>query len=108
DRMEVIRIAGYTDLEKHSIADRYLIPKQKEANGLKEIDIELSRKAVRLLIHRYTKEAGVRSLEREIASVCRKIAKDVLKSERDNKWKVTEKSISKLRGPPKYRYGTAE
>ncbi len=110
DRMEVIRIAGYTDLEKASIADRYLIPKQKEMNGLQGIAVAFKRSAVKALIHRYTKESGVRSLEREIGSICRKIAKDVLKGgQTDGKsYVVTVKMVQKLLGPPKFRYGTAE
>ena len=111
DRMEVIRLAGYTDLEKLSIAKRYLIPKQKEMNGLGNVAVEFKRSAVRSLIHRYTKESGVRSLEREIGSVCRKIAKDVLKGEPGAETKsyvVTEKLVQKYLGPWKYRYGTAE
>ncbi len=111
DRMEVIRIAGYTDLEKSSIADRYLVPKQKEMNGLAGVGVTFRRSAVRSLIHRYTKEAGVRSLEREIGSICRKIAKDVLKTGgvSDLKsYEVTQKLVQKYLGPYKYRYGTAE
>jgi ATP-dependent Lon protease len=111
DRMEVIRLAGYTDLEKTSIAERYLIPKQREMNGLQAVPVEFKKKAIRALIHRYTKESGVRSLEREIGSICRKIAKDVLKngSTSDAKpYVVTEKLVQKFLGPPKYRYGTAE
>jgi ATP-dependent Lon protease len=110
DRMEVIRIAGYTDLEKLSIAERYLVPKQREVNGLANVPVEFRRSAVRMLVHRYTKESGVRSLEREIGSVCRKIAKDVLKTgPSDGKsYTVTEKLVQKLLGPPKFRYGTAE
>src|SRR6266487_621430 len=80
DRMEVIRIAGYTDLEKLSIARRYLVPKQMEANGLDGVSVALRDDAIRNLVHHYTKESGVRSLEREIASIFRKIAKDVLKT----------------------------
>jgi ATP-dependent Lon protease len=109
DRLEIIRIAGYTDLEKNSIAHRYLIPKQQEANGLKEIPLRISSKAVKLLIQRYTKEAGVRNLERELASICRKLAKQVLKKGKGEKpWVVSEKRIQKLLGPPRFRYGTAE
>ncbi len=111
DRMEVIRIAGYTDLEKTSIAQRYLIPKQKEMNGLAGVGVEFKRSAIRVLIHRYTKESGVRSLEREIGSICRKIAKDVLKNGGPSDAKayvVTEKLVQKLLGPHKYRYGMAE
>jgi ATP-dependent Lon protease len=110
DRMEVIRIAGYTDLEKASIAERYLIPKQREMNGLQNVPVAFKRSAIKALIHRYTKESGVRSLEREIGSICRKIAKDVLKGgQADGKsYVVTERMVQKLLGPPKFRYGTAE
>jgi len=110
DRMEVIRLAGYTDLEKLSIAVRYLIPKQKELNGLGGVPVEFRRSAIKLLVHRYTKESGVRSLEREIGSVCRKIAKDVAQGDRPEgkRYVVSERLVQKLLGPPKYRYGTAE
>jgi ATP-dependent Lon protease len=110
DRMEVIRLAGYTDLEKLSIAQRYLIPKQKEVNGLEHVPVEFKRSAMRALVHKYTKESGVRSLEREIGSICRKIAKDVLKTGQvDGKtYVVTERMVQKYLGPPRYRYGTAE
>jgi len=108
DRMEVIRLAGYTDMEKLSIAERYLVPKQKEANGLSEVPVDIRKSALKLLIHRYTKEAGVRSLEREIASVCRKVARDVLRRGRDKPFVITERKVQRLLGPPKFRHGTAE
>jgi ATP-dependent Lon protease len=110
DRMEVIRLAGYTDLEKLSIAVRYLIPKQRELNGLEGVSVEFRRSALRLVIHRYTKESGVRSLEREIGSICRKIAKDVLKKGLADspQYVVTQKLVQRYLGPPKFRYGTAE
>ena len=111
DRMEIIRLAGYTDLEKASIAERYLIPKQREMNGLQSVPVEFKRSAIRTLIHRYTKESGVRSLEREVGSICRKIAKDVLKNGGPSDarpYVVSEKLVQKFLGPPKYRYGTAE
>jgi ATP-dependent Lon protease len=108
DRMEIIRIAGYTDLEKLSIARRYLVPKQREANGLADVKVDFRKSALELLIHRYTKEAGVRSLEREIASVCRKIAKDVLKKGKEAQYAIGPKRVARLLGPPKFRYGTAE
>jgi ATP-dependent Lon protease len=117
--MEVIRIAGYTDLEKLSIANRYLIPKQREMNGLGNVNVQFKRRAINALIHHYTKESGVRSLEREIGSVCRKIAKDVLKggaaegpagakAREEKGYVVGEKLVQKFLGPPKYRHGTAE
>jgi ATP-dependent Lon protease len=108
DRMEVIRLAGYTDLEKLSIARRYLVPKQREANGLDGVSVDFRDDAIRTLTHRYTKESGVRGLEREIASICRKIAKDVLKSGADKKYVVGPKTVQRLLGPPRFRYGTAE
>jgi ATP-dependent Lon protease len=109
DRMEVIRIAGYTDLEKLSIAERYLVPKQKEVNGLANVPVTFKRGGLRLLVRRYTKESGVRNLEREIASVFRKIAKEVLKEGLDGKtWTISERQVQKYLGPPKFRYGTAE
>ncbi len=80
DRMEIIRLAGYTELEKLSIATRYLIPKQQELNGLEDVPVTWKRSALKALIHHYTRESGVRSLEREIGAICRKIAKDVLKT----------------------------
>jgi ATP-dependent Lon protease len=83
DRMEIIRIAGYTEQEKLNIAKKYLVPKQREANGLKEENIVLSDAALTALIRHYTKEAGVRSLEREIAAVCRKVAVEVVKKDRE-------------------------
>jgi ATP-dependent Lon protease len=108
DRMEVIRLAGYTDMEKLSIAERYLVPKQKEANGLLEVPVDFRKGALKLVIHRYTKEAGVRSLEREIASICRKIAREVLQRGREKPFVVSERKVQRLLGPPKYRHGTAE
>jgi ATP-dependent Lon protease len=111
DRMEVIRLAGYTDLEKRSIAERYLVPKQLEANGLAGVKVELRRSALRLLIDRYTKESGVRSLERELASIFRKLAKDVLEkgpAQREKGYRVTARVVQKLLGPPRHRHGTAE
>jgi len=110
DRMEVIRLAGYTDLEKRSIAKRYLVPKQKEANGLASTPVTFRDSALRFLIDRYTKESGVRSLERELASICRKLAKDLLKKGKPEGkgYLVTRKRVQKLLGPPRFRHGEAE
>src|SRR5207237_366629 len=83
---KIIRISGYTDLEKLCIARKYLVPKQKEQNGLEKVDVTFSNKGLMELIHRYTKESGVRGLEREIATLCRKVAKEVLRNgNRDEK-----------------------
>jgi ATP-dependent Lon protease len=108
DRMEVIRIPGYTENEKVSIAKRYLLKKQREANGLKEENIEFSGNAILGMIRHYTREAGVRNLERELAAVCRKAAVEVVKNDRNARVKVTTWSLSKYLGPPRFRYGLAE
>ncbi len=108
DRMEIIRIAGYTELEKLNIAKRYLIPKQREANGLTEANITFTDNAVSSLIRHYTKEAGVRGLERELAAVCRKVAVEVVKKDRNAHIRVTTKSLLPFLGPPHYRFGKAE
>jgi ATP-dependent Lon protease len=108
DRMEIIRIAGYTEQEKLAIARKYLVPKQVEMNGLKEENIVISDSALLSLIRHYTKEAGVRSLEREIASVCRKVAVEVVRKDRNATVRVTAKSLVPYLGPHKFRYGKAE
>ncbi len=108
DRMEIIRIAGYTELEKLNIAKKYLVMKQREANGLKEDSILLSDNAILGLVRHYTKEAGVRNLEREIASIFRKVAVDVVKNDRKSKTAVGGRNLTKYLGPAKFRYGLAE
>src|ERR671922_1632208 len=108
DRMEIIRIAGYTELEKLSIAKKYLIEKQKEANGLTPDNATFTDNAILNVIRHYTKEAGVRNLEREIASICRKVAVEVVKKDRNAHIQVGTKSLHKYLGVEKYRYGRAE
>jgi len=108
DRMEVIRIAGYTENEKLEIAKRFLIPKQREANGLQENNIAVSDNAILSIIRRFTKEAGVRNLEREIASISRKVAIEVVRKGRETKIGVDKKAVLKFLGVPKFRYGKAE
>src|SRR5262245_23082693 len=108
DRMEIIRIAGYTEVEKQHIASKYLVKKQREANGLSEQNVEISDNALLGVIRHYTKEAGVRNLEREIASICRKVAVEVVKTDRSARVRVHGKGLSKYLGPPKFRFGKAE
>src|SRR6266487_6367579 len=108
DRMEIIRIAGYTELEKLSIAKRYLLEKQKEANGLNPENLVFTDNAILGVIRHYTKEAGVRNLEREIASICRKVAVEVVRKDRNARIRVSAKSLNAYLGPPRYRYGKAE
>jgi len=108
DRMEIIEIPGYTEFEKLNIARKYLIPKQSEANGIEEIDYRFTDSSVRTIINHYTMEAGVRNLEREIGSVCRKIACDVVKNGKDQKFKINAKRIPKYLGPYKHKHKRAE
>ena len=108
DRMEIIRIAGYTEMEKVHIARRFLIPKQIKAHGLSDINLEIPDALILAVIRRHTREAGVRNLEREIASICRKVAKEVLKRGKDIKIKISAKGLAKYLGVPKYRYGRME
>ena len=108
DRMEIIRIAGYTELEKLSIAKKYLLEKQKEANGLTPENLVFTDNALLGVIRHYTKEAGVRNLEREIASICRKVAVEVVRKDRNARIQVGSKSLHKYLGPIKFRYGRAE
>jgi ATP-dependent Lon protease len=109
DRMEIIRLNGYTEGEKQKIAEGYLIPKQLEANGFKPGDIQITDGGILELIRRYTREAGVRSLERNLASLCRKIARDRLKKKlKDKHYRITAQSVLKYLGTPVYRFGLAE
>ncbi|VEB35138.1 ATP-dependent protease La [Legionella sainthelensi] len=108
DRMEVIRLAGYTEDEKVSIAEKYLVPKQIVLNGLDNEEIHISEGAIREIIRHYTREAGVRNLERDIASVCRKVVKEILSNKKIKKMAVSLNNIEKYLGVKKYRYGLAE
>jgi len=107
DRMEIIRLEGYTEMDKLQIAKGWLIPKQIKEHSLENIKIEFSDNAILTIIRKYTREAGVRSLEREIASIMRKIAKEVAKNNK-NEFSVNSQSVQKYLGIPKYRYGKAE
>lgn len=108
DRMEVIRLAGYTEDEKINIAIRYLIPKQVKNNGLEEHEIEISETAVRDMIRYYSREAGVRSLERDISKICRKVVKDLLLKPEKTKVSVTPENLNKYLGVRRFNYGLAE
>jgi ATP-dependent Lon protease len=112
DRMEVIRLSGYTEEEKMNIAQRYLLPKQIKNNGLKEGEISLGESAIRDIIHFYTREAGVRALEREISKICRKVVKMLLMKkndkDKDKKIIVTSKNVDKFLGVRRYDFGVAE
>jgi ATP-dependent Lon protease len=103
DRMEIIRLPGYTEHDKFNIANRFLIPKQIKLNGLKPEQIVIEDKAVSLIINRYTREAGVRNLEREIAAVCRKVARKIVKEKTDKPVGVDEAAIMEYLGPPRFK-----
>src|SRR5712692_6816741 len=108
DRMEVIRLAGYTEDEKVNIAVRYLVSKQKKNNGLGEDEITISEGGIRDIVRYYTREAGVRNLEREIAKICRKVAKELLLNKKRTKVIVNSKGLEKYLGVRRFRYGVAE
>ncbi|SPD72015.1 DNA-binding ATP-dependent protease La [uncultured Desulfobacterium sp.] len=108
DRMEIIRLPGYTELEKLNIAKQFLVKKQVGENGLKLENISFSDTAILTIIRNYTREAGVRNLEREISSICRKVAREVVRCGENSKIAVSAQSVNKYLGVPKYRYGRAE
>ncbi len=109
DRMELLSLPGYTEEEKVKIAELFLIPKQLKAHGLGEKDISIASSALRQIIRRYTREAGVRNVEREIAAICRKVARRVAqKKGKEEKIKVTAQDLPQYLGPPKYRLTKAE
>ena len=108
DRMEVIRIPGYTEDEKVNISKRYLIPKQIKANGLKEEELQISDSAILSIVRTYTREAGVRSLEREISKIARKVVKQILLKPTEKTIKVTDKNLEKYLGVQRFRFGRAE
>ena len=108
DRMEVIRLSGYTEDEKINIAQRYLLPKQMKNNGLKREELSVTEEAVRDIVRYYTREAGVRSLEREISKVCRKVVKQLVLKSRTSKVVVNARNLDKFLGVRKYSFGMAE
>ncbi len=108
DRMEVIRIPGYTEDEKLNIAMRYLIPKQMKENGLKKDELKISEGTVRDIIRHYTRESGVRNLEREISKICRKVVKSLLLKPRKSRVSITPRGLEKYLGVRRFRYGQAE
>jgi len=107
DRMELIHIPGYTEEDKVEIARQYLIPKQLRENGLSEDNLRISEGSVRRIIREYTREAGVRNLDRSISAICRKVAREVVK-DREKKVRLTGNNLQKYLGIPRYRYGVAE
>jgi ATP-dependent Lon protease len=108
DRMEVIRISGYTEDEKINIASRYLLPKQLKNNGLKKEEVSVSESALRDIVRYYTREAGVRGLEREISKICRKVVKQLVSKDKEKKVLVTPKNLDKYLGVRRFTYGIAE
>jgi ATP-dependent Lon protease len=108
DRMEIINLSGYTEFEKMNIAVKYLVPRQVKECGLDDVKFTLSESAIRTVIHHYTREAGVRSLEREIGSICRKVARQVVTGGKEQTIDIPAKSIPKYLGVPKHRLGKKE
>ncbi len=108
DRLEMIELSGYTEVEKLAIARRYLVPKQRELHGLQEEQLTISSAALSDAIRRYTKESGVRELERQVARICRRVARRVVHFGPETKVRVTTGNLEKLLGPPRYDFGTRE
>ncbi|MEC9415448.1 MAG: endopeptidase La, partial [Pseudomonadota bacterium] len=108
DRMEVIRLSGYTEDEKFNIATKFLIPKQFRENGLEHIELEITKCALMEIIQRYTREAGVRHLERAISKICRKVVRKILQKPSKRKIKVTKKNLPSYLGVYKYKNRSAE
>ena len=108
DRMEIIRLPGYTENEKVKILMNFLLPKQLEAHGLKDKNVTVTEGSILKAIRLYTREAGVRTIERELATICRKAAKEIVKNGDDIQVKITPKNLSKFLGIPKYKYGEIE
>ncbi|MBN1572274.1 MAG: endopeptidase La [Deltaproteobacteria bacterium] len=108
DRMEIIQIDSYTEIEKLHIAQQFLVKKQRNENGLEEKNVTFTDKSMLEVIRKYTRESGVRNLEREIGSICRKVAKDVVRYGREYSVKVTPAKVRKYLGIPRYRYGKVE
>ncbi|MCP3663919.1 MAG: endopeptidase La [Gammaproteobacteria bacterium] len=108
DRMEVIRLSGYTEDEKVNIAIRYLVPKQMENNGLKQSELQIRESALRDIVRYYSREAGVRNLEREISKICRKVVKEILLRKREKKVIITPNSLERYLGVQRFHYGRAD
>jgi len=108
DRMEIIRLPGYTEYEKYNIAKDFLVPKQVKINGLEGKQVKFSKSALLTIVQRYTRESGVRNLEREISSICRKVAREMLKKEKDKAYNITARTVQKLLGPPPFRHSQIE
>ncbi|MBN1606882.1 MAG: endopeptidase La [Polyangiaceae bacterium] len=108
DRMEIIPLSSYTEFEKLNIAMKYLVPRHLKECGLDDVDVTVSENAVRTVTHHYTKEAGVRSLEREIASMCRKVALKVVREGKEQRLEIRGTDVPKYLGVPKYRLGKRE
>jgi ATP-dependent Lon protease len=108
DRMEIIRLPGYSEYEKYHIAKDFLISKQIKLNGLENQNVQFTKKGILTIIRRYTRESGVRNLEREISSICRKIARDIVKNKKAKAFKITANSIQKYLGPPTFKESQIE
>lgn len=108
DRMEVIRLSGYTEDEKVNIAERYLLPKQMKSTGLKKTEVTVAESAMRDIVRYYTREAGVRSLEREISKICRKVVKTLLLKKSQKRIAVSSRNLDKFLGVRRYNFGVAE
>ena len=108
DRMEVINLSGYTEDEKISITENYLIEKQLKNNGLKETELHISQSAIRDTVRYYTREAGVRNIDREMSKICRKVVRDILLTKPKKKINITSRNLNKYLGVKRFSFGKAE
>ncbi len=108
DRMEIIRLSGYTEYEKYNIANKFLVKKQFKMNGLKDKKVQFSKNSILSIVQNYTHEAGVRNLEREISSICRKIARKFVKNKEISAFNITKKSVEKYLGPAYFKQNQIE
>ena len=114
DRLEMIEVSGYTEVEKLNIIKRHLLPKQVERHGIKDAQVSWVDSALRLVVNRYTRESGVRNLERQVAALCRKIAREVIAHQtkggaiEDFTYRVDSRRVQKLLGPPPYKFGVSD
>jgi ATP-dependent Lon protease len=108
DRMEVIQLEGYTSYDKQRIATRHIIPKQLKLHGLEEGQVGFSPRAIRIIIHEYTREAGVRNMEKEISSICRKIVKGIMSGKTNTSIRITKRKTYELLGVPRFRRPTPD
>jgi len=108
DRLELVQLGGYTETEKVAIAQNHLVPRQQKNNGLQDVALKVPESSLRSIIQNYTREAGVRALDRELATICRKVAREYVSDRSNHKHRITAGRLTRYLGPPRFRHGRAE